>query len=89
MDDLSQRAGLAMAARLRSARERLRSQRLHLSALDPTAVLSRGYAIVTQSDGSVVSSIAQVAAGDALNVRVADGEFGVTVTDVRRMTNDE
>jgi exodeoxyribonuclease VII large subunit len=80
VDDLSRRAGLAMVARLRSARELLRSQRLHLSALDPTAVLSRGYAIVTRSDGAVVGSIAQVAAGDALNVRVTDGEFGVIVT---------
>jgi exodeoxyribonuclease VII large subunit len=79
VDDLSRRAGLAMAVRLRSTRERLRSQCLHLSALDPTAVLSRGYAIVTGSDGAVVSSVDQVAAGDALNVRVADGEFGARV----------
>jgi exodeoxyribonuclease VII large subunit len=80
VDDLSRRASLATAARLRSARERLRSQRLHLSALDPFAVLSRGYAIVSKSDGSVVGSVAQVARGDALSVRVADGEFGATVT---------
>ena len=84
VDDLSRRAGLAMAVRLRSARERLRSQRLHLSALDPTAVLIRGYAIITKSDGSVVGSVTQVAAGDVLAVRVADGEFGVAVA-----TNDE
>ena len=84
VDDLSRRADLAMAARLRSTREHLRSLSLHLSALDPTAVLSRGYAIITQSDGAVVGSIVQVAAGDALTVRVADGEFGVVVT-----TNDE
>jgi exodeoxyribonuclease VII large subunit len=84
VDDLSRRADLAMAVRLRSTRERLRSQRLHLSALDPTAVLSRGYAIISRSDGTVVGSTVQVAAGDALNVRVADGEFGVVVT-----TNDE
>ncbi len=79
VDDLSRRARLATAARLSSARERLRSQRLHLSALDPSAVLSRGYAIVSKSDGSVVGSVMQVASGDALNVRVADGELGVTV----------
>ena len=75
-----------MAVRLRSARERLRSQRQHLSALDPTAVLTRGYAIITRSDGSVVGSVAQVAAGDVLDVRVADGEFEATVT---MRTNDE
>ena len=79
-DDLSRRADLAMAVRLRSARERLHSHHLHLSALDPTAVLTRGYAIITRSDGSVVGSVAQVAAGDVLDVRVTDGEFEATVT---------
>jgi len=80
VDDLSRRAGLAMAGRMRSARECLQGQRLHLSALDPFAVLSRGYAIVSKPDGSVIGSAAQVSAGDALNVRVADGAFGATVT---------
>jgi exodeoxyribonuclease VII large subunit len=81
VDDMSRRASLAMAGRLRSARERLQGQRLHLSALNPFAVLSRGYAVVSKADGSVVGSAAQVAAGDALTVRVADGEFGATADD--------
>ena len=89
VDDLNRRASLATIARLRSARERLRSQRLHLSALDPFAVLSRGYAIVSKSDGPVVGSVAQVAGGDTLKVRVADGEFGAIVTtDDRPSTMD-
>ena len=80
VDDLSRRASLALTARQLSARERLRSQRLRLAALDPYAVLSRGYAIVSKSDGSVVGSVTQVAGGDGLQVRVADGEFDVAVT---------
>lgn len=76
VDDLGRRGALATAVRLRSARERLESHRLRLAALDPTAVLSRGYAIVTMPDGAVVSSTAQVSPGDALTVRVADGTFG-------------
>jgi exodeoxyribonuclease VII large subunit len=84
VDDLSRLAGLAMAMRLRSTRERLRSQRLHLSALDPTAVLSRGYAIITHPDGAVISSTAQVAVGNEITVRVADGEFGSRVETINR-----
>ena len=79
VDDLNRRAGLAMSGHLRSARERLNGLRLHLSGLDPAAVLARGYAIVSRPDGAVVRSAVQVAIGDALTVRVADGEFGVTV----------
>ena len=88
VDDLTRRADLAMANRRQTARERLRSQHLRLAALDPTAVLARGYAIVSKADGAVVVSVTQVSAGDPLHVRVADGAFGITVTE-NRMTNDE
>jgi exodeoxyribonuclease VII large subunit len=79
IDDLTRRAALAMAGRLRTARERLNGLRLHLSALDPTAVLARGYAIVNTPGGNVISSVAQVHPGDPLHVRVADGAFEAEV----------
>ncbi len=79
IDDLSRRSALAIANRLRSRRERLAGVRLHLAALNPTAVLARGYAIVSRPDGAVVSSTAQVTAGDTIHVRVADGAFGAEV----------
>ncbi len=79
IDDLSRRAGLAMTVRMRHQRERLIGQGLRLAALDPARVLGRGYAIVNRGDGVVVSSTAQVLAGDAITVRVADGAFGATV----------
>jgi exodeoxyribonuclease VII large subunit len=50
----------------------LRSQ---LDALGPQATLNRGYAVVRKADGSVVRSINGVSTGDALRVRVSDGEF--------------
>ena len=86
VDDLSRRASLAMAVRLRSHRDRLAGLRLHLAALDPTAVLAHGYAIVSKPDGAVVSSTVQVAAGEDIRVRVADGEFGATVTKAQHVT---
>jgi exodeoxyribonuclease VII large subunit len=51
-----------------------------LDALDPTRVLSRGYAIVRTADGSVVRTPAQVAAGDELDVAVAQGHIHAAVT---------
>jgi len=48
-----------------------------LRAVGPSAVLARGYAVVTRvDDGVVVRSISQVESGDGLNVRVSDGTFG-------------
>jgi exodeoxyribonuclease VII large subunit len=82
VDDLTRRAGLALAGRLRHERERVRGQGLRLAALDPRGVLARGYAIVTAADGAVVYSVAQAIPGAAITVRVADGAFGARVTQI-------
>jgi exodeoxyribonuclease VII large subunit len=73
-----------IAYRLRQAVQHSHQlRRLHLDAasarlesLSPTAVLNRGYAIVTrQADGKPVTSTRQVHQSDALTVRVSDGTF--------------
>ncbi len=52
-----------------------------LQAVGPDTVLARGYAVVRNSaDGTVVRSVNQVGAGDELQVRVSDGEFGAQAT---------
>ncbi|MGQ9491442.1 MAG: exodeoxyribonuclease VII large subunit [Anaerolineae bacterium] len=79
IDDLQRRSKLAMTNRLAGRRAQLEGLQLQLAALDPTAVLARGYAIVSRADGVVISSTAQVFPGDDIHVRVADGGFGATV----------
>ena len=49
--------------------------RARILTLSPQATLERGYAVVQRPDGSVVRSPGDLAAGDALSVRVADGRF--------------
>ncbi len=51
----------------------------HLQALSPLAVLDRGYALVLAADGALVHSSAQLAAGDQLTTRLADGSFSSRV----------
>ena len=76
LDDLSRRsaASLNHAFSLHAARLEGASQRLE--ALNPIAVLGRGYAIVSRIEGQVVRSVAQVKPGDDLTVQVSDGRFG-------------
>jgi exodeoxyribonuclease VII large subunit len=81
VDDLVRRAQLAIANRLRSQHQRLAGLELHLGGLDPASVLARGYAIVSMAGDAVVSSTAQVAAGDPIRVRVSDGTFAAQVTE--------
>jgi len=78
VDDLTSQAAFAMAHRLQLRRARLIGVTARLDALNPLAVLQRGYAIVRR-DGQLVRSAAQVAPGDHLSVRVADGEFQASV----------
>ena len=47
--------------------------RLH--SLSPLSVLDRGYALVLNADGALVRSSAQLAPGDLLNTRLANGSF--------------
>ena len=63
---------------LERRRARLDTVHARLGALSPHATLERGYAIVHRGD-ELVRSPEQVDAGDAIDVRVAEGSFGATV----------
>ena len=80
VDDLSRAAAMAWAHQSRLWRERLVGMQGRLNAINPLEVLARGYAVVRrpQTD-EVVSSVAQVAVGDAIAIRVQDGEFEAEV----------
>ena len=58
--------------------EALREQTRLLGSVSYERVLARGFALVTRGDGALVRSAAGVADGDALRLKFADGEIGVT-----------
>ena len=66
---------LAAAARhlLHGRQARLQTLAARLQALDPHAVLARGYALAIDARGHVVSDAARLAAGDLLRLRFARG----------------
>jgi exodeoxyribonuclease VII large subunit len=68
-------AALAAGARheLDRRRSRLHSLEAQLHALDPNAVLARGYALAFDAGGRVVTDAARLAAGDSLRLRFARG----------------
>ncbi|PFG42461.1 exodeoxyribonuclease VII large subunit [Isoptericola jiangsuensis] len=53
-------------------------------ALSPASTLERGYAVVQRADGAVVRDADEVAAGDAVHVRLAAGAIDAEVTTVVR-----
>jgi exodeoxyribonuclease VII large subunit len=82
LDGLQARADAALDHRLAHERQRLREFTAQLRALDPEAVLRRGYAIVREREsGHIVASAAQTAPAQALNVQFKDGVVPVHVDD--------
>ena len=67
--------------RLRLATERLDALERRRAAVDPAHLLARGWSITTDASGEVVRSVADVASGDVLTTRVADGVVTTQVTD--------
>ena len=53
-----------------------------IMALSPLSVLERGYSIVTDETGKTVKSINDVAKGQGLDIRVADGRIRADVREV-------
>jgi exodeoxyribonuclease VII large subunit len=70
----------AVRERLDGNRQRLERLGLQLSLLDPRRVLERGYALLTDAEGHVVTSVRQTRPGQALTAALADGEVAVTVS---------
>lgn len=64
---------------LAGARTQLEQRRELLQALSPQRLLERGFALVHHGDGQLVRSVRQVQAGDALQLRVADGRISTVV----------
>jgi exodeoxyribonuclease VII large subunit len=60
-------------------RQRLERAALRLQLLDPRWVLQRGYALLTDADGAVITSVQQAPVGTALRAALADGELGIQV----------
>jgi exodeoxyribonuclease VII large subunit len=77
VDELARRAHAALSHHIQLQATHVKGMERRLEALNPLAVLARGYAVVTRKeDGSVISRVAQ--ASDEMKVRVSDGEFEVS-----------
>jgi exodeoxyribonuclease VII large subunit len=84
-DDAARLAGTHLDNIVGGYRERLLVQGLALDSLNPLATLGRGYALVQRAGtGEVVSSISQVERGDAIEVKVSDGQFGGKVSGAKK-----
>ncbi|MCS6855167.1 MAG: exodeoxyribonuclease VII large subunit [Elioraea sp.] len=78
LDLLAQRLAARVERLLERAKDRLAALSPRLDAVSYQAVLARGFALVTDRAGHAVTRAAQVAPGQRLGLRFADGEVGAT-----------
>lgn len=79
---LQQRLEAAMHHKLQQAGARLAHLAQLLDSLSPLGTLQRGYAIVTDGKGKVLTDAATVSVGEQVEARLAKGKLALTVTGV-------
>ncbi|NYG56730.1 exodeoxyribonuclease VII large subunit [Nocardioides perillae] len=88
VDALRERTRRCLRHQLDRAGDDLGHQLARARALSPLATLRRGYAVLQDADGHVVTTLDAVAPGAAVHVRVADGRVAATVTGTEALPTD-
>jgi exodeoxyribonuclease VII large subunit len=83
LDASQERRASSLRRRLDRAQQRLHQHQLRMDAMDPRVVLRRGYAWLTDTEGSVIRSAAQTTPGQALRATLAEGEVDLSVSKPR------
>jgi exodeoxyribonuclease VII large subunit len=78
-----------MQALLREKRAMLGETGAKLGALDPLAVLARGYGAVFDGNGRVVKSVDDTAVGESVMLSLSDGRIRAVVTEIEKNTKEE
>ena len=79
LQSLGSRPQAAIARELQRDALKLRGLARSLEAVSPLATVARGYSILTDAQGRLVRSVAQIEAGDAVDARLSDGQVRLRV----------
>lgn len=60
-----------------------------LSALDPMAVLSRGFGALYGDSGAIIKSVGEVSVGDGIYVRLSDGTLSAKISKIEMNNNGD
>ena len=83
LDNTRELASRGAKDRISRARAELNQLSVKLRALDPSAVLERGYAILTDENGRAISGVTSMQAGDHVAIRMHDGTADAKIDQVR------
>ena len=89
LDHSAQRLGAAAQRNLAGQKQRFIHLTAKLDALSPLKVLARGYSVVLTPDGRVVQRAAQVQIGEQVDIKLHQGSFTASVTQIQEERNGE
>lgn len=89
LDQKEQLLERSIEARLEERRQTLAKDAARLEALSPLAVLSRGYAAVSDREGHALTRAEGIHIEDTITIRFSDGLVSAEVTSVKGMKDDE
>ena len=72
---------IAFVHRIKLAEEDLQHLLARVRSLSPQSTLERGYAVVQRSDGKAVRQVTDVKNGDAVRIRLAQGQLAAEIID--------
>jgi len=87
--ELRERARRHLSHRLDRASDDIGHHRARARSLSPLATLRRGYAVVQDADGHVVTSVGPIKAKQKLSIRVVDGRIAATTTGTEDISSPE
>ena len=82
---LQHRARRVLGHVLDRAEDDLEHRLARVRALSPLATLQRGYAVLSDADGTLFSSVEDARPGQSLTIRVADGRITASVDEVEKI----
>ena len=89
IDEFGARLGRSAAGNLLLRQAHQKGAIARLTALNPQAVLQRGYALVQTADGNLVRRAGDLAAGQKINLRMVDGAVDARVESVKIRNDGE
>ena len=84
LDQLAERLQTATQNLMRAKQNRLDLLQEKMAALNPLAVLQRGYSVVLNSDGQIVSKAEQVVPGEPIEILLQKGVLAATVNGAKK-----
>ena len=82
LDLFDQRLTMAINQTIAESKQRVLLAQTTLDAINPAATLERGYAIIKQKDGKLVSSATALKSGDQVEIQLHDGTAAAEIQDV-------